>query len=139
MKNKTPIEIIDSLLEINNDRIIIYSLVKNEIVYEDLKAALSNCIKRSLLCSTQLEKERNRIVSKVNYETLPNQDFLNVWLVINESLSEHKRKTIRTLLEESENVYKNTYANALRKQNLKCMSYRHKSLIGKQRELLNAG
>jgi hypothetical protein len=138
MKNQTPIEIIDRLLELNNDRVIIYSLVKNEIVYEDLKTALSNCIKRSLLCSAQLVKERNRIVSKENYETLPNQDFFNVWLVINESLSDYKRGMINSLFAESETVFKSTYENALNKQNIKHLSSRHKSLIGKQRELLNA-
>jgi hypothetical protein len=40
MKKQSQAQIIDSLLEINNDRVMIYSLAKNEIVYEDLKSIL---------------------------------------------------------------------------------------------------
>lgn len=98
MRNKTPIEIIDSLLEINNDRVVIYSLVMNEIIFEDLKTILAACIKSSLLCSAQLVKERNRIVSKENYDTVSNPEFFNVWLEINECLSLHKQEGLLLFL-----------------------------------------
>lgn len=138
MKNTVAIQILSSLQEINSDRILIYSLVKNEIVYEDLKTNLDSCIKKSLIFKTQLDKEINRITTKEKHETVENQEFFNVWLVINKGLSVYKRKMIKSLFSRSEDVFKTTYSNALNQKNLKHLSSRHKNLIWKQKELLNA-
>lgn len=137
MENNKPIKILNRLLEINTDRALIYSLVKNEIKYKDLKVTLDACIKSSLLCRAELEEEIDRIASKVSYEADPNQDFFNVWLVINECLSKHKYRKINSLFNASENVLETTYTKALNKDNLKYLSSRHKRLILKQKKLLN--
>ncbi len=138
MDNKIQLQIINSLLELNNDRITIYTLVKNEIVYPDLKIILADCIQKSLLFKEELLAEKKRIVSKVNYKTPPNQDFFNVWLEINECLSVHKRKKIRTLFTASENIFEKTYNNVLKEGILKHLTPRHKNLLLKQKELLSA-
>lgn len=146
MENKIQIQILNNLLEINNDRITIYSLVKNEIIYEDLKKNLAACIKSSLLYKAQLTEEKNRIGSITNYEiipkkykTVPSQEFFNVWLVINECLSIQKYRRINSLFNESENIFKSTYDKALNEDNLKYLSLRHKNLILRQKELLRTG
>lgn len=146
MEDTIPIKIFNNLLEINNDRIIIYTLVKNEINYEDLKKTLAACIKSSLMYKAQLTEEKIRIGSTLNYEAIPrkyktvsNQDFFNVWLVINECLSIQKHRRINSLFNESENIFKSTYDNALNEDNLKHLSLRHKNLILKQKELLKTG
>lgn len=146
MENKIQIQILNNLLEINNDRIIIYSLIKKEIVYEDLKKTLAACIKRSLIYKAQLMEEKNRISSIANYETIPrkyktvpSQDFFNVWLEINECLSIQKYRKLNSLFNASENVFKSTYDKALNDDNLKHLSLRHKNLILKQKELLKTG
>ncbi len=146
MENKIQIQILNNLLEINNDRITIYSLVKNEIIYEDLKKNLAACIKSSLLYKAQLTEEKNRIGSITNYEiipkkykTVPSQEFFNVWLVINECLSIQKYRRINSLFNESENIFKSSYDNALNEDNLKHLSLRHKNLILRQKELLRTG
>ncbi len=138
IKNTTQLEILTSLLEINNDRIIIYSLVKNEIIYKDLKTILGSCIERSLLFKAQLTEEINSIISIETYKTVPSQNFLNVWLVINDCLSKHEHEMISSLFTASENIFETTYINALNKKNLKYLSSRHRILIYKQRRLLNA-
>jgi len=138
MKNRKSIQILNSLLDINNERAIIYSLVKDEIIYDDLKETLAACIKKSELCRAQLAEERNRMGTLENNETNPHQEFFKVWLEINECLSKHKRERISSLFTASENIFKTTYANALRKDNSKHLSFRHKSLIWKQNELIKA-
>lgn len=138
MENKIQLQIINSLLELNNDRIAIYTLVKNEIVYQDLKEILADCIQKSLMFKAQLLAEKKRIASKVNYKAPPNQDFFNVWLEINECLSVHKRKKISSLFTASENVFETTYNNVLKEDNLKHLTSRHKNLLLKQKELLTA-
>lgn len=138
MENQTQIKILNSLLEINNDRVMVYTLVKNEIVYQDLKIVLANCIQNSLMFKAQLAAERKKIISKVNFKPVSNQEFFNVWLVINECLSLHKHRKISTLFYASEKVFLSTYANAIKEDNLKHLSPRHKSLILKQNDLLKA-
>lgn len=140
MEYKTQIKILNSLLELNNDRIIIYTMVRNEINYQDLKKTLTSCIKKSLLFKEQLTEERNRLVSqaKINYKPAPNQDFFNIWLEINEGLSLQKHRRINSLFNASENIFESTYNKALEEDNLKHLSSKHKNLILKQKEVLEA-
>ncbi|GGE01448.1 hypothetical protein [Planktosalinus lacus] len=140
MEYKIQIQILNSLLELNNDRIIIYTMVRNEIIYHDLKKTLTSCIQKSLLFKEQLKDERNRLVSqaKVNYKAKPNQEFFNIWLEINECLSLQKHRRINSLFNASENIFESTYTNTLKEDNLKHLSLKHKNLILKQKELLKA-
>lgn len=138
MENQKQIQILNKLLEINNDRIVIYTLVKNEIIYQDLKIILNACIQNSLMFKSQLTAERKKIASQINFKSAPNQDFFNVWLVINECLSLHKHRKISSLFTASEKVFITTYANALNEDNLKHLSSTHKSLILRQNDLLKA-
>lgn len=140
MNEKIPLQILTSLLDINNDRVIIYSLVKNEIIHEDLKLILDACIKSSLLCSVQLVEEIKKTTpsSIESNKTYPNQDFFNVWLVIDECLSKHNRGRINSLFKASENIFKNTYDKALKTENSMHLSSRHKKFIVKQKEFFVA-
>jgi hypothetical protein len=83
-------------------------------------------------------EERNRIILRKNYTADTNQDFFNVWLVINKCLSVYKHETISSLFNESENILKSTYENALKNDNLKYLSLRHKRVILRQKERLIA-
>lgn len=140
MNEKIPLQILTSLLEINNDRVIIYSLVKNEIIHEDLKLILDACIKSSLLCSAQLVEEIKKTTpsSIESNKTYPNQDFFNVWLVKDECLSKHNRGRINSLFKASENIFKNAYYKALKTENSMHLSSRHKKFIMKQKEFFVA-
>lgn len=133
-------QILNGLLEINNDRVLIYSLVKNEIIHEDIKLILDACIKSSLFCSAQLVEEIQKISTNSieDSKTDHNQDFFNVWLVIDECLSRHNRGRINSLFKASENIFKNAYAKALKNENSMHLSLRHKNFIMKQKEFFVA-
>jgi uncharacterized protein (TIGR02284 family) len=135
MYNHDQIDILNSLLIINIDRIKCYETASEETKEPDLKNLFDFLWKTSYLCKTQLTAEILRLSGLVQGGTNANGQFFRVWLDINASIPGNDRKTILTLCEFGENIVVETYDDAL-SGNVNELNHEQKVLLLAQRKTL---
>ena len=129
MENDKSIDVLNSLIVINNDRIQGYETAIEETDDQDLKREFANFIKTSKECKAALAD----IVTKNGCEpaegTRPDGKIYRAWMDFKALITGKDRKAILNSCEYGEDVAVNTYEKALRDDDL---SAAHKALVTEQ-------
>lgn len=133
-KEKT-IEALNSLVEINNDRIEGYKTANDETKETDLKMLFSNLMQTSVACRKELVSEVNRLGGTPEQGTRTTGKFFRVWMDVKAALTDNDRKAILESCEYGEDVALKTYKKVLLQENIE-MNLREEELLNKQFALL---
>jgi uncharacterized protein (TIGR02284 family) len=113
MENEKTIEILNSLITINNDRIEGYETASKETEEQDLKTLFAHLSATSLKCNKELHHEVSKLGGKPAEGTMVSGKFFRVWMDVKAALSGKNRKVILNSCEYGEDVAKETYEKAL--------------------------
>ena len=135
-KEKT-IEVLNTLITINNDRIEGYETATKETEEQDLKILFAQFSATSQKCKTALRNEVSNLGGTPAEGTLASGKFFRVWMDVKAALTGKDRKAILNSCEYGEDIAKNTYKNAL-KNDYENLSAAQQTMIKDQHTLLVA-
>ncbi len=113
MDNSKTIDVLNTLITINNDRIEGYETASKETEEEELKTLFAHFSITSQKCKSDLISEVNRLGGTVAEGTLTSGKFFRVWMDVKAALTGKDRKAILESCEYGEDVAKDTYKKAL--------------------------
>lgn len=116
-KNKA-VDVLNSLIIINNDRIAGYETAINETKDEDLKSLFSQNIQTSLSCKSELLAEVNKLGGKPDEGTRADGKIYRAWMDFKSMVTGKDRNAILSSCEKGEDVAVNTYEKALKDDDL---------------------
>ena len=113
MEKDKAIEVLNSLITINNDRIEGYETASKETEESDLKALFAQFISTSQKCKEELSKEVITLSGQVAEGTMVSGKFFRVWMDVKAALTGKDRKAILNSCEYGEDEAKATYEKIL--------------------------
>lgn len=113
MNTEKSIDILNSLVQINNDRIEGYETASKEADETDLKTLFSHFTETSLKCKAELVAEVKRLGGKPTEGTTTSGKLYRVWMDIKSAMTGSDRKAIINSCEYGEKVAVETYEDAL--------------------------
>jgi uncharacterized protein (TIGR02284 family) len=137
MDNEKSIDILNTLIVINNDRIEGYETASKETDEADLKALFEHFKQTSKKLRTQLTDEVKRLGGTPDGGTRTAGKFFRVWMNVKAALTSKNRKVILDSCEYGEEVARETYRNVLSKE-LEKLSADQQSILHEQYSLLKA-
>jgi uncharacterized protein (TIGR02284 family) len=137
MEKDKSIEVLNSLITINNDRIEGYDTASKETEEQDLKALFAKFTTTSQKCRQELMREVNRLGGEVAEGTLISGKFFRVWMDVKAALTGKDREAILNSCEYGEDHAQEAYEDAL-KHDMQYLSAEQRSLITDQKLLLKA-
>lgn len=137
MENEKTIEVLNTLITINNDRIEGYETAAKETEENDLKNLFAKFSATSLECKTELKTEVKKLGGEPAEGTMVSGKFFRVWMDVKAALTGKDRKGILNSCEYGEDIAKNTYEKAL-KNDAEYLSDEQKAMIKAQHTLLIA-
>ncbi len=130
-KEKT-IEVLNSLITINNDRIEGYETASKETEESDLKALFSKFISTSQRFNEELSREVTTLGGEVAEGTKVSGKFFRAWMDVKAALTGKDRKAILNSCEYGEDEAKDTYDKALENDS-EHLNPKHISMISAQK------
>jgi len=112
MKKET-IELLNTLITINNDRIEGYETASKETQEADLKTLFAKFISTSQKCNRELVSEVNMLGGKVAKGTTISGKFFRVWMDVKAALTGKDRKVILDSCEYGEDKAREIYDKVL--------------------------
>lgn len=137
MDNDKTVDVLNTLIEINNDRIEGYETASKETEEHDLKNLFSSLIKTSTRCKAELTQEVERLGGTPIEGTKTSGKFFRAWMDVKAALTGKDRKAILNSCEYGEDVAVDTYDKAL-KNDYEHLGVEQRSMINDQRELITA-
>jgi len=137
MKKEKTIEVLNSLITINNDRIEGYETASKETEEPELKSLFSRFIATSQKCKQELVAEVNTLGGEQAEGTKVSGKFFRVWMDVKAALTGKDRKAILSSCEFGEDEAKDTYDNAF-ENDREHLSASQQTMINAQRQLLQA-
>ena len=137
MENEKTIEVLNTLITINNDRIEGYETAAKETEEQDLKTLFARFAATSLKCITELKIEVTKLGGTPAEGTMVSGKFFRVWMDIKAALTGKDRKTILNSCEYGEDMAKGTYEKVL-KNDTENLSTEQQAMIKAQHILLVA-
>lgn len=137
MEKEKTIEVLNSLITINNDRIEGYETASKETEELELKSLFARFISTSRKCKQELVGEVNSLGGEESEGTKISGKFFRVWMDLKAALTGRHRKAILSSCEYGEGEAKNTYDKAL-ENGLDRLSATQQTMIKAQRLLLKA-
>lgn len=137
MKNEKTIDVLNSLITINNDRIEGYKTATEETEEFELKSLFAGFILTSEKCKRELVKEVTILGGEIAEGTKISGKFFRVWMDVKAALMGKNRKVILNSCEFGEDEAKQTYENALQ-DNLEDLSSDHQAMIRNQEQVMQA-
>jgi uncharacterized protein (TIGR02284 family) len=113
MNNEKTIDVLNTLMVINNDRIEGYETASKETEEQDLKIFFSQLSKTSKKCKQELATEVNKLGGTPTEATKITGKFFRVWMDVKAALTGKDRKAILNSCEYGEDVAVKTYEKAL--------------------------
>ena len=113
MENEKTIEVLNTLITINNDRIEGYETAAKETEEQDLKTLFAQFSSTSQRCKTELVAEVNKLGGTAAEGTLISGKFFRVWMDVKAALTGKDRGAILSSCEFGEDAAKDTYVKAL--------------------------
>jgi uncharacterized protein (TIGR02284 family) len=135
-KNKT-IDVLNSLITINNDRIEGYETASKETEEHDLKTLFAQFISTSQKCKQELVREVHTWGGEEAEGTKASGKFFRAWMDVKAALTGKDRKAILNSCEFGEDEALNTYDKVL-KNDLEHLSEEQQTMIINQKSLLKA-
>jgi uncharacterized protein (TIGR02284 family) len=137
MKNKKTIEVLNSLITINNDRIEGYETASKETEELDLKQMFAQFILTSQNCKQELVSEVMVLGGEEAEGTKVSGKFFRVWMDVKAALTGNDRKAILNSCEYGEAKATDTYDEAL-EYDLEHLSAKQQTMLIAQKTLLKA-
>jgi uncharacterized protein (TIGR02284 family) len=137
MDNKKAVEVLNTLIEINNDRIEGYETASKETEEEDLKHLFLNLTETSTKCKEELEKEVQRMGGTPIEGTKVTGKFFRAWMDVKAALTGKDHKAILNSCEYGEDVAVETYDKVL-EDDSEHLSADQRTMIEAQRKLIKA-
>jgi len=137
MKNEKVIEVLNSLITINNDRIEGYDTASKETKESELINLFAQNILTSNKCKHELVMEVNKLGGQKADGTLVAGKFFRVWMDVKAALTGDDRKTILNSCETGEDHAVETY-NKVLENDLEYLNIEQRIMITGQRSLLKA-
>ena len=137
MEKEKTIEVLNTLVTINNDRIEGYETASKETEDKDLKRLFSQFISTSLKCKQELEKEVVILGGTPSESTKTSGKFFRAWMDLKAALTGNDHKAILNSCEFGEDAAVNTYKNVLM-NNSSDLTLDQQNLINAQYTLIKA-
>jgi len=137
MDSKKTIEVLNTLITINNDRIEGYDTAAKETDEQDLKTLFAKFSSTSQKCNRELNNEVSKLGGTPAAGTLTSGKFFRVWMDVKAALKGKDRKVILNSCEYGEDMAKDTYKKAL-ENDLENLNAEQQSMIKAQHILLVA-
>jgi uncharacterized protein (TIGR02284 family) len=137
MHNEKSIEVLNTLIVINNDRIEGYETASKETDEADLKTLFAQFKQTSEKCRAELIEEVNRLGGTPDEGTRITGKFFRVWMDVKAALTGKNRKVILESCEYGEGVAAETYSDVLSKE-LQNLSADQQTMLHEQYSLLKA-
>jgi len=137
MENEKTIEVLNTLITINNDRIEGYETAAGETQEQDLKTLFAQFSATSQKCKTELNNQVSKLGGTPAEGTTTSGKFFRVWMDVKAALSGKDRKVILDSCEYGEDMAKGTYKKALEKDSVN-LSIEQQNMIKAQHTLLLA-
>ena len=138
MNKEKSIEVLNTLIEINNDRIAGYETASNETEELDLKNLFSGLKKTSQKCKAELVTEVVKLGGTPTEGTKATGKLFRVWMDIKSALTGKDRKTILNSCEFGEDMAVDTYRKVLSNQ-LENITVEQQAMLRAQFALITAG
>lgn len=137
MNNAKTIEVLNTLITINNDRIEGYETAAKETEEQELKTLFAQFSATSQKCKRELAKEVSNLGGTPAEGTMTSGKFFRVWMDVKAALTGKDHKVILNSCEYGEDMAKKTYKNAL-ENDLENLNAEQKTMIKAQHTLLQA-
>lgn len=137
MENNKTIEVLNSLITINNERIEGYETASKESKEQDLKSLFTDFTSTSQKCKQELVIEVTKLGGKIAEGTMISGKFFRVWMDVKAALTGNDRKAILDSCEYGEETAVNAY-NEVLKNNLNDITTEQESMIRAQYHLIVA-
>jgi uncharacterized protein (TIGR02284 family) len=137
MENSKTIDVLNTLITINNDRIEGYETASKETEEHDLKTLFAQLGSTSQKCNQELNVEVRKLNGTPAEGTMVSGKFFRVWMDVKAAITGKDRKAILNSCEYGEDVAKHTYENVL-KNDTEHLSFELQTLIQSQHTLLVA-
>ena len=116
MNTEKTIDVLNSLIEINNDRIYGYETASKEVEETDLKMLFSHSTETSIKCKAQLVAEVKNLGGKPTESTTTSGKIYRIWMDVKASVTGKSRKVILDSCVFGEDAAIETYKEALNKE-----------------------
>lgn len=137
MDREKTIDVLNTLITINNDRIEGYETASKEAKEHDLKALFSQFSNTSHSCKRELVAEVNKLGGTPSEGTNTTGKIYRAWMDIKAALTGNDRKAILSSCEYGEDVAVGTYKDAL-SDHVSELSAEHQSMLHSQHALIKA-
>jgi uncharacterized protein (TIGR02284 family) len=137
MENKKAIDALNTLVEINNDRIEVYETAGRETNEPDLKVLFTKLAETSQDCRIELEREVELLGGTPAKGTKVSGKFFRAWMDVKAAITGKDRKAILESCEYGEDHALKTYESILEDERGD-LSSEQISLIESQYDLLKA-
>lgn len=131
------IDVLNSLVEINNDRIEGYKHAADETDEATMKSLFSELAETSRKCNQELSAEIRKMGGTPKEGTATSGKIYRVWMDVKAALTNKNRKAILSSCETGEDVAVKAYEDALDKAEF--VDTEHQMLIKKQYTEIKAG
>jgi len=137
METEKSIEALNTLIQINNDRIEGYETASKETDEHDLKTMFAELAQTSHTCHRELVSEVNRLGGTPTEGTKITGKFFRVWMDVKAALTGKNRKAILNSCEFGEDKAVETYSDVL-KDDSEHLSAELQTIIRAQHVLIKA-
>jgi uncharacterized protein (TIGR02284 family) len=137
MENEKTIEVLNTLITINNDRIEGYETASKETEEQDLKTLFAAFSATSQKCNAELKTEVTKLGGEPAEGTKISGKFFRVWMDVKAALTGKDRLAILNSCEFGEDAAKDTYEDVL-ENDLEHLSIDQKAMITAQLAMLGS-
>lgn len=137
MKKEQTIEVLNSLITINNDRVKGYETASKETEEQDLKTLFARFVATSKKCHQELANEVKTLGGEVAEGTKTTGKFFRAWMDVKAALTGKNRTKILNSCEFGEDKAQETYENVLEDE-LENLSTEQQMMVTSQKSLLKA-
>ncbi|MDZ4747503.1 MAG: PA2169 family four-helix-bundle protein [Saprospiraceae bacterium] len=137
MKTEQTIDVLNTLVTINNDRIEGYETASNETEEQDLKSIFARFAQTSHACRQALAHEVTRLGGTPSEGTRTSGKIFRVWMDVKAAVTGKDRKGILNSCEYGEDMAVDTYDTVL-KENQDDITSEQQTMLLDQRELIKA-
>ncbi len=137
MENKKIIDALNTLVEINNDRIEGYEKASKETDETDLKEMFGSLASTSIACKLELVSEVKQLGGKPEEGTRTSGKFFRAWMDVKAALTGRDRKAILSSCEFGEDAAVNTYKKVLEDNSDELLDH-HISMIDAQYSMIKS-
>lgn len=137
MDKKKSIDVLNTLIEINNDRIEGYETASKETEETDLKMLFSKFSQTSQKCKQELVNEVQKLGGTPIEGTKTTGKFFRVWMDVKAALTRKDREAILNSCEFGEDQAADTYEKVL-KDNLNDLTSEQQTMLKTQQVLIKA-